>query len=127
MSNESNLHPQPPSEGEISVPAAPRDAAAAPRPPRSSDERRGQGRPGEDRRRRVDRRRAMSFPDGLERAYCLRFRVAVPPDFPVQNRSGVATRRIMEVARREHAILFCDAAHDGEHAWPDGEPEVASL
>jgi hypothetical protein len=84
--------------------------------------------PREERKRRReggreghDRRSYSGFEDGLERAFCIAFRVLPPPAFPVQSRLGIATRRVIQVARRSDALLFCDGAHPGPHLWPDGE------
>ena len=122
MSDKSIIDPQAAGSVEGSNPSAP--PAAVPRERRAEDsrDRRGQHRPDEARRGRSDRPRPMSFPDGTEQAFCSAYQVAaVPPDFPVQSRPGVATLRATVVARRSQAILLCDAGHTGEHIWPDGE------
>ena len=97
---------------------------AAPAAPRRGDEQpRGRGR-GEDeaRRRRGDRRGSSGFGDGVERAFCARYRSNPPPGFPVQHRTGATTLRVVVVARRPEAVLLCDSAHPNGHQWPDGEP-----
>lgn len=78
----------------------------------------------DNRKRRKDggeRRPAMAFGDGIERAVCTAYRRWEPDGFPIQHRTGLATRRISEVDRRAEATLFCDGAHPGPHIWPDGE------
>ncbi len=81
---------------------------------------------GEEARRRRGERRRSGFDDGIERAYCLLRGHVPPPDFPIQHRHGVATRRLEVVARRPAALLLCDLDHEGPHRWPDGEPASAT-
>ena len=126
--------PEPPELASTIPPAGGSDAAGqpdapgpddAPNRPRGSAGR-GQGRPPDESRRRRGgpERRQAGFNDGVERAFCARYRVVPPPDFPVQHRIGSATLRPAVVARRPEALLLCDSSHAGDHLWPDHEPVV---
>jgi hypothetical protein len=84
------------------------------KPPEGSEERKKR-KPGGDRRDR------QGFGDGIERAACTHFRHRLPPDFPVQHRTGIAALVPRIVARRTSALLLCDCVHDGPHYWPDGD------
>ena len=75
---------------------------------------------GDTRRRRGEKRQA-GFGDDLDRAFCTAYQHEPPRGFPVQHRTGVATRRSLVVARRPTALLLCDGAHTGFHYWPNGE------
>lgn len=86
------------------------------RPPEGGDERRRRKAPG------GDRRPSQGFGDGIERAYCLGHRHLIPPSFPVQHRTGLATMATVIVARRPGEVLLCDLQHEGDHSWPDGTP-----
>lgn len=93
-------------------PARDKTAPSAPRLARGTDQPR--------RRRGADGRSQSGFGDPLDRYYCLRFATEIAPDFPIQHRSNTASLRVREVDRRSNALLLCDAAHHGEHQWPDG-------
>jgi hypothetical protein len=107
------------------TPTEPPSAAAA-RSRGNPQNRRG-GRPNEgsdERKKRKpggDRRDRQGFSDGIERAACSHYHHRLPPDFPVQHRTGVAALVPRVVARRTSAILLCDCVHEGPHSWPNGD------
>lgn len=76
---------------------------------------------GRKRKSGSDRRDRYSFSDGVERAACTQYRHRLPPDFPVEHRTGIAALVPRIVARRTAAVLLCDCVHDGPHSWPDGD------
>jgi hypothetical protein len=78
---------------------------------------------GDDRRRKrggQERRWSSGYGDGIERATCIFYRHTLPPNFPVNQRPGLATSRPIEVDRRVDSVLLCDQNHDGDCLWPDG-------
>jgi len=83
---------------------------------------RDQSRAGDDSRwKRSSDRKPAGFGDTIERAYCAASVHVVPPSFPVQHRTGVATLRPVVVASRPGSLLICDSGHPGPHRWPDGD------
>src|SRR5215216_3649030 len=100
--------------------------AIAPKPKGTTQSRKG-GRPSEasdERKKRKpggERRDRQGFGDGVERAACSSYRHRLPPDFPVQHRTGIAALVPRVVARRTSAVLLCDCIHEGPHYWPDGD------
>lgn len=59
--------------------------------------------------------------DGIERCVCTAFFSRIPPSYPVQHRTGIATMAPVIVDRAADRVLLCDGQHEGPHVWPDGE------
>lgn len=66
-------------------------------------------------------RAGAMVPGTVAVAMCQRLIPAPPETFPVVHRTGVATFRVVEVARREGEVLLCDRSHHGDHSWPSGD------
>lgn len=85
------------------------------------------GRPGPDggdqlRQSRLRAERAVAgFGDGIERAICLGVISRLPRSYPVQHRTGVATKQFVEVARTDSSSLYCNGEHLGPCIWPNGD------
>ena len=107
-------------------PAQKHPLAVAARPKGTAQNRKGgkSQEPSDERKKRNptgERRDRQGFGDGIERATCSHYRHHLPPDFPVQHRTGIAALVPRVVARRTSALLLCDCVHEGPHSWPDGE------
>jgi hypothetical protein len=66
-------------------------------------------------------RAVAGFGDGIERAICLGVISHLPRSFPVQHRTGVATKQYVEIARTETSSLYCNGEHRGPCIWPNGD------
>jgi hypothetical protein len=61
------------------------------------------------------------FGDGIERAICVGVISHLPRSFPVQHRTGVATKQFVEIARTDTSSLYCNGEHPGPCIWPNGD------
>lgn len=110
---------------EASVAAQPSGEQGQPRKKRGSGKRGGrppeQSEGGRPSRARGEKSVMSGFGDGLDRAVCSAVVHQLPSVFPANHRSGLASGRLLTVARKADALLLCDGRHDGPHVWPNGD------